>query len=115
MVMGAFDLLEDGKPGLVIWNTWCHTVSGAKKYIRQRTNNSNSNLIAACETKIVEKYKDYNDLLRYFLGVRITQTYKDSLTTNKEQKAINTAVRNNRASNGRSILGTLSKHIKKAR
>ena len=45
VVMSMFDLLEDGKPGLVIWNTCYHTGNGAKKYIRQRTNNRNRNHI----------------------------------------------------------------------
>jgi hypothetical protein len=122
MVMSAFDLLEDGKPGLVIWNTCYHTTNGAKHYIRQRTNSRNNMLIAAGETKIIEKYKDFNDLLRYFLGTRITQTYRDSTahTTNAETAAtkIQSGYRDRANGNGngsRSFMNTIRKHIRKAR
>lgn len=116
VVMSMFDALEDGKPGLVIWNTCFHTGNGAKKYIRQRTNNRNSNLIAAGETKIVEKYKDFADLKRYFCCMPISTSYQNSLQTAKEQKSINNATYN-RASgkNRKSIIGTLSTHMRKAR
>ncbi len=57
--------LEDGKPGLVIWRNCWHTWNGLTHYIRKRPKNSDVER-AVGETKIIEKYKDFPDVVRFF-------------------------------------------------
>lgn len=62
--------LEDGKPGLVIWKNCWHTWNGLIHYIRKRAKNSDVTK-AIGETKIVEKYKDFPDVVRYLVCEKI--------------------------------------------
>ena len=60
-------ILPDGKPGLVIWNTCYHTWNGATHYVRKSEKTKSSFDQALGEGKIVEKYKDYPDVIRYLV------------------------------------------------
>ena len=113
LVNKAFDLLEDGKPGLVIWNTCVHTINGVTHYVRKRLNNRNSNDIAVGESKIVEKYKDFNDLLRYFVAVQPTIDYIDY----KRDEPVRDANRNTRPidTGNKNIYKVVGSYLRKAR
>ena len=74
MVMKALDLLEDGKPGLVVWDTCYHTKNGMEHYLRKRLNKASDSNVAVGDSKIIEKYKDFNDLLRYLCCDNVSKT-----------------------------------------
>ncbi|MDP3013493.1 MAG: hypothetical protein Q8M92_04575, partial [Candidatus Subteraquimicrobiales bacterium] len=57
--------LEDGKPGLVIYRNCWHTFNGLTHYIRRRAKNTDVTK-AVGETKLVDKYKDFPDVVRFF-------------------------------------------------
>lgn len=75
LVIKALDDLEDGKPGLVIWNTCVHAKNGMTHYVRKRLNSRSGNELAVGESKIIEKYKDFNDVIRYFVAVQMSMDY----------------------------------------
>lgn len=66
-VRQSLKLMDDGKPGLVIWNTCYHTWNGMSHYIRKHEVTKAGSDKPAGEGKIVEKYKDFNDVVRYFV------------------------------------------------
>ncbi len=59
--------LEDGKPGLVIWNTCYHTWNGLSHYVRKHETTKSAADKPAQSGKIVERYKDFPDLVRYLV------------------------------------------------
>lgn len=106
LVTRAFDPMDDGSPGLVIWNTCVHTCNGASHYLRKRLNRASDSNIAVGDSKIIEKYKDFNDLLRYFVAERVSETYEETRRTGK--KYVNQSAR-------RSVLGMIGSQMRKAR
>lgn len=56
---------EDGLPGLLIYSTCRHTIAGFKHYIRRRRIGRTGEDKAEADGQLVEKYKDFMDLLRY--------------------------------------------------
>ena len=66
-VLEALKPLSDGKPGLVIWNTCEHTWRGMSHYIRKRRTGKTAEDYASADGKIVEKFKDYPDMVRYII------------------------------------------------
>lgn len=62
---GFNNILEDGYPEIVVWNSCYHIVNGIKKYIRKRPTSKADMAKAVGGTVIVEKYKDFNDAFRY--------------------------------------------------
>jgi len=79
MVMKALDLLEDGKPGLVVWDTCYHTKNGMEHYLRKRLNKASDSNVAVGDSKIIDKYKDFNDLLRYLCCDNVSKTTVQSV------------------------------------
>lgn len=75
LVREALADLEDGKPGLVIWRNCWHTWNGLTHYVRKRARNSDTDR-AVGETKLVEKYKDFPDVVRYLVCDRVTVNTK---------------------------------------
>ena len=67
MVKQALKPLSDGVPGLVIWNTCTHVINGLKHYIRKKMTGKASDDFATADGKIVEKYKDFPDVVRYLV------------------------------------------------
>jgi len=65
MVREAFRDMADQKPGLVIWNTCFHTWNGLSHYIRKMEVSKSASEKAVGTGKIVEKYKDFPDVVRY--------------------------------------------------
>jgi len=57
--------LHDGKPGLVIWDTCYHTWQGLSHYVRKHETTKSAEDKPAAETKIIEKYKDFADCVRF--------------------------------------------------
>lgn len=74
MVRSALKPMADGKPGLVIWNTCYHTWNGLTHYIRERNTGKKGESKAQADGKIVEKYKDFPDTVRYFVCADIKAT-----------------------------------------
>jgi hypothetical protein len=93
LVIKALDNLEDGKPGLVIWNNCIHTMNGMTHYVRKRLNSRSGSEIAAGESKIIDKYKDFNDVLRYFVAVQMSMDYIEY----KQRKDESEVARRNRS------------------
>lgn len=117
LVNKALDILEDGKPGLVVWNNCYHTKNGMTHYIRKRLTNRNSNEIAVGESKIIERYKDFNDVLRYFTAVNMTKSYielKNESDENEVSKR-NRSVPYHQVNGSRNIYKVLGRQMRKAR
>jgi len=76
--------MEDGVSGIVIWNSCYHTINGVKHYVRQRPRTQIQMQKTSEDMKIIEKYKDFNDCLRY--GVVECDNLFNMLT-NKEKRA----------------------------
>jgi len=57
----------DGHSRLVIWDSCRHTINGIKHYVRKKPRTTTELNRAADESKIIEKYKDFPDVLRYGL------------------------------------------------
>ena len=117
VVIKALDNLEDGKPGLVVWNTCIHTINGMTHYVRKRLNNRSGSEVAAGESKIIEKYKDFNDLLRYFTTVNMSMDYMDYKKSKDESE---TAKRNrtplyHEQNGSRNVYTVVGKYMRKAR
>lgn len=55
----------DGIPKLLIWNTCQHTWAGLKHYIRKQRTGKSAQDYADGDGTIVEKYKDFPDVVRY--------------------------------------------------
>lgn len=80
--------LEDGRPGLVIYRECYHTWKGLMSYVKQRPK-SNQNNKAVGETKIIEKFKDFPDAVRYGVCAPVDfyiESYR-STDTRSEQTA----------------------------
>jgi len=65
MVREAFGDLPDQKPGLVIWDNCYHTWNGLSHYIRKNEITKSGSDKAVGTGKIVERYKDFPDVVRY--------------------------------------------------
>ena len=73
--------LEDGKPGLVIYRDCWHTWNGLSHYVRRRPRNQDTQK-AIGETKIIERYKDFPDVVRYFCAEKVF-FYDDDIKEDK--------------------------------
>lgn len=117
LVNKALDVLEDGKPGLVVWNNCYHTKNGMTHYIRKRLTNRNGNEIAVGESKIIERYKDFNDVLRYFTAVNMTKSYIELKNESEENEISkrNRSVPYHQINGSRNIYKVLGRQMRKAR
>lgn len=85
-VRRALQPLADGKPGLVIWNTCYHTWQGLTHYIRKHDTTKLASDRPSGEGKIVQKYKDYPDCVRFLTCTRITPDEPVKDMTESEKK-----------------------------
>lgn len=117
LVNKALDFLEDGKPGLVIWNNCYHTKNGMTHYVRRRLTNRTGSEIAAGESKIIEKYKDFNDVLRYFVAVNMSTSYLEEVNKKEESEVSrrNRSTPYHQINGSRNIYKVLGSHMRKAR
>jgi len=67
MVRKALKPRQDGKPGLVIWNTCIHTWRGMTHYIIRKLTGAGADEKAKGEGVIVERFRDYPDVVRYLV------------------------------------------------
>jgi hypothetical protein len=67
IVRSYLEKMEDGFGKLVIWDTCYHLINGIKHYVRKRAKTATELNRANDEGKIIEKYKDFPDVLRYAL------------------------------------------------
>ena len=58
---------ENGQSRLVIWDNCWHLINGIKHYVRKRAKTVTELNRSHDENKIIEKYKDFPDVLRYGL------------------------------------------------
>lgn len=86
LVRSALEPMKDGKPGLVIYNTCYHTWNGLTHYVRKHETTANSADKGAGEGKIVEKYKDFPDVVRFFIGSQIGAYKEPALRVDPKQK-----------------------------
>lgn len=97
--------LPDGKPGLVIWKTCQHTWWGLTHYVRKRATTMFESLRAQTETKIVEKYKDFPDCVRY--GVCLNIDGNENQYEEEPGEQINKQPKYYEESSERSLVGNL--------
>jgi len=71
LVRRQMDLMEDGKPGLVIYNNCYHTWQGMTHYVRKHETTKSADDKGAGEGKIIMKYKDFPDCIRYMVGTQL--------------------------------------------
>ena len=87
VVRTALGLMEDDKPGLVIWDRCYHTLNGIKHYIRQRRTGKSAEQYAVGDGKIVDKFKDFPDAVRYLLCSHLSPVIpKASKTSHQKQR-----------------------------
>ena len=70
MVKQALKPLSDGIPALLFWNTATHAIDGMKHYIKKKMTGKTSDDYATADGKIVPKYKDFPDTIRYLICAR---------------------------------------------
>ena len=70
MVKQALKPLSDGVPKLVVWNTCTHVIAGMTHYIRKKMTGKTSDDFATADGKIVERFKDFPDAVRYLICSR---------------------------------------------
>jgi hypothetical protein len=73
-VRRAIKQLEDGRPGVIVHKNCYHTWQGLTHYIRRKLTGKTADDRAESDGVIVEKYKDFPDLLRYAVCADITTT-----------------------------------------
>jgi len=83
-VRKALKMMPDGKPGLVIWNTCIHTWRGMTHYIIRKQTGASADDKAKGEGIIVEKFKDFPDLIRYMVTSSIG-TLQEPVPKTREQ------------------------------
>ena len=66
-VRQALKPLPDGGPGIVIYSNCYHTWNGLSHYIRRRLTGKTAEEKVPADAKIVEKYKDFPDVIRYMV------------------------------------------------
>ena len=64
-------LEADNKPGLVIWNNCYHTWQGLTHYIRKHETTKLAGDKGSGEGKIIQKYKDFPDVIRFMVGSQL--------------------------------------------
>ena len=67
MVRHYFEVWPDGLPGILIHRRCRHMINANKHYIRRRDTTKASQYMATTDMKIVEKFKDFNDVERYLV------------------------------------------------
>ena len=67
IVRSFLEPMDDGYSKLVIWDSCGHLINGMKHYIRKKQKTVTELNKLPDESKIIEKYKDFNDVLRYAL------------------------------------------------
>lgn len=72
MVRQALKPLPDGGPGIVIYSNCYHTWNGLSHYIRRRLTGKTAEEIIPADAKIVQKYKDFPDVIRYMVCSELT-------------------------------------------
>lgn len=85
-VRNALEPMKDGKPGLVIWNNCYHTWNGMNHYIRKHETSKLSSDKARADGKIVDKYKDFPDVVRYFVCAPQMHFAPEPVPMSKNQK-----------------------------
>ena len=86
LVRKALEPMADGKPALVIYNTCYHTWNGLNHYVRKHETTKSSADRGAGEGKIVEKYKDFPDVIRFFLGSQIGSHSIPKMQVNSKER-----------------------------
>lgn len=78
--------LDDGHPQLVIWDSCYHALNGMRKYIRKAASTKAENEKPTGGTKIVEKYKDFPDCVRYGVCSSFAEMHKSTTHTHTKKK-----------------------------
>ena len=86
IVRTYFEDMGDGFSKLVVWDCCYHLINGIKHYVRKRPKTASELNKASDENKIIEKYKDFNDVLRY--GLVELADYTKTIEGRKKRKKI---------------------------
>ena len=97
LVRSALKDMDDGFPGLLIYETCYHTINGLKHYIRRKKKGKASEDFATSDGIIVDKYKDFPDIVRYLVGSELIplevevkkseeETYLDSIIADDDDE-----------------------------
>lgn len=87
-VRNALADMADGKPGLVFYNTCYHAWNGMTHYIKQKRTGKSAEGFAIGDGKILEKYKDLPDTVRYLICSNVLKTDipEKFMSTHERQK-----------------------------
>lgn len=80
------EILEDGYPRLVVWDSCYHVINGFHKYVRRRVTTKVDSEKLTGTTKIIEKYKDFADVVRYGVCSSTPYLYESSHRSMKIKK-----------------------------
>ena len=82
------EILADGFPRLVIYNTCYHVWNGMTHYIKQKRTGKSAEGFAIGDGKILQKYKDMPDVVRSFecVIVRLTDKPTEHMSSHQIQK-----------------------------
>ena len=78
-----------GVPGIVFWDTLFHVKIGMKNYIRRKRKGSDASNHAKSDGIIVEKYKDFPDVIRYLVMAVVDFV---AATSNSERNQIRNVI-----------------------
>ena len=86
LVRHALKDLDDGEPGLVILDNCLHTWRGLTHYIRRHETGKRAEEKPAGAGKIVDKFKDFPDTVRYLVGNMDTIKQPEETMTREQRK-----------------------------
>jgi len=85
VIRAALRDMDDGYPGLLIYKTCFHTINGLKHYIRRKKKGKTSEDFATSDGIIVDKYKDFPDIVRYLVASEIMPLQVEVQKSEEEQ------------------------------
>ncbi len=86
IVRKLLEPIDDGGPGLVIYRNCYHIWNGLTHYIRRRETGKMADNKIQAEAKIVEKYKDAADIVRYFVCADVVVKLPKKKLTHGERR-----------------------------
>ena len=75
--------MGDGYSKVVIWENCKHLINGMKHYVRKRPKTVSEHNKAVDEGKPIERYKDFNDVLRY--GLVAAYNYINAIMSRRDK------------------------------
>jgi len=81
LIAEADEIMGDGHPGLIFRSRCVHHIAAATHYMREKVTGKSADMKAVSSGRIVEKFKDFVDTMRYALGTRLQAHIPDPKQT----------------------------------